>query len=130
MSDNQSMVNPNWSSKSILIVEDDKFNAFIIVSFIQKTQAKFEVADTGEKAVELALLNKPDLILMDIKLPCINGLEATRQIKSVLPNTTIIAQTAYATESDRDEAFKAGCSDFITKPIREQKLISIISKYF
>lgn len=130
MSDNQNIVNPNWSSKSILIVEDDKFNTLIIVNFIQKTQIKIEVVDTGEKAVELALLNKPDLILMDIKLPGIDGLEATRQIRKNLPDAIIIAQTAFATESDRDRALAAGCNDFISKPIKSEKLIQTIFKYF
>lgn len=121
--------NLNWSSKSILIVEDDKFNAIIISNFIQKTQVKYQIAETGEIAVDMALANKPDIILMDIKLPGIDGLEATRQIKKVYPNIIIIAQTAFATEDDKEIALKTGCNDFIPKPIRYEKLIDIISKY-
>lgn len=130
MSDKQEVSNVNWSNKNILIVEDDKFNATIIVSFIQKTKASFQVADTGEKAVEMAISLNPEIILMDIKLPGIDGLEATRQIRKSLPNVVIIAQTAFATENDRNEALNAGCTDFIPKPIRYDKLIAVISKYF
>ncbi len=127
---NENVINVNWSDKSILIVEDDKFNAFIIVSFLQKSQVKFQIAETGEKAVEMALNKKPDLILMDIKLPGIDGLEATRQIKMVYQNLPIIAQTAYATENDKDNAIAAGCNDFISKPINSNVLIQIMAKYF
>jgi len=120
----------NWSSKSILIVEDDKFNAYIIENFLKSTSIRIAIATTGEKAVEMANSSKPDLILMDIKLPGINGIEATRQIKQFLPDVVIIAQTAFATDTDKQEALDAGCIDFISKPIRVSNLLSTISKYF
>jgi two-component system, cell cycle response regulator DivK len=129
MNNNQDISNLNWSNKSILIVEDDRFNAIIISNFIEKTQAKYQVATTGEMAVEMALSLNPDVILMDIKLPDINGLEATRQIKKVLPNIIIIAQTAFGTETDKDNALEAGCNDFISKPLKMNTLLSTISKY-
>jgi len=121
-------LNVNWSNKSILIVEDDRFNAIIIANFIQKTHASYQIAGTGEKAVEMANTMNPDVILMDIKLPGIDGLEATRLIRKTLPNAIIIAQTAFATENDKDEALSAGCNDFISKPLRYEKLVAIISK--
>ncbi len=117
------------SNKSVLIVEDDKFNAFIIENFLKVTKIKVQIAGTGELAVELANSLKPDLILMDIKLPGINGLEATRSIKKTQPSIIIIAQTAFATDSDKQEALDAGCDDFISKPIKVNVLLSIISKY-
>ena len=117
------------SNKSILIVEDDKFNAYIIENFLKVTNIKVQIAGTGELAIELANSMKPDLILMDIKLPGINGLEATRSIKKTQPNIIIIAQTAFATDSDKQEALDAGCNDFISKPIKVNVLLSAIYKY-
>jgi len=129
MNENKSSLAPDWSSKAILIVEDDKFNAIIITNFIQKTKAKYQVASTGEMAIEMALAIKPDIILMDVKLPNMSGLEATIEIRKTLPDIKIIAQTAYSTEADKELALQAGCNDFIPKPIRYEKLIDIISKY-
>jgi len=120
----------DWSSKTILIVEDDKLNAYVFENLLKKTKAKTILAATGEKAVEMAISLKPDLILMDIKLPGIDGMEATRQIKTFSPNVIIIAQTAFATESDKEEILNSGCDDFIAKPIRYEKLIATIGKYF
>lgn len=127
MEDNLSKI--NWIDKSILIVEDDKFNAYIIENLLKTTNIKVQVASTGESAVSMANSMNPDIILMDIKLPGINGLEAAQRIKKMLPSTIIIAQTAFATENDRDEALKSGCNDFISKPIKARTLISTISKY-
>jgi len=121
--------NPNWGDKTILIVEDDKFNAIIITNFIEKTHANYKIAYSGQNAIDLANDLNPDVILMDIKLPDINGLEVTRKIKEKLPNAIVIAQTAYVSDSDKQNAFDAGCSDVIFKPIRYDNLIATISKY-
>lgn len=129
MNENKSTLTPNWSDKTILIVEDDKFNVIIIANFIQKTKAKYQVASTGEMAIEMALALKPDIVLMDVKLPNISGYEAAIEIRKTLPDIKIIAQTAYSTENDKDLALQAGCIDFISKPIRFEKLIEVVSKY-
>lgn len=130
MNSNQNISNIDWSSKSILIVEDDKFNAYIIESFLKNTKVKLQIATTGEKAVEMAGAMKPDLILMDIKLPGLDGKEAAHLIKQFLPNVIVIAQTAFATDSDKQETLSSGCDDFISKPIKANILLSTISKYF
>lgn len=119
----------DWTGKSILIVEDDKFIAYIIEGFLKKTNANLFIASTGEEAVKIALDIKPTLILMDIKLPGISGIAATKKIKETLPNTIIIAQTAFVTDSDKELAIESGCNDFLAKPILQEKLISILSKY-
>jgi CheY-like chemotaxis protein len=119
----------DWNDKTILIVEDDKFNSIIIQNFLSKTKAKLIAAYSGEQAVELALEHNPDIILMDIKLPGISGHEATRKIKELLPNAIIIAQTAFVTDADRSEALESGCSDFLTKPLSSDKIINAIEKY-
>ncbi|QKG79945.1 response regulator [Tenuifilum thalassicum] len=119
----------DWNDKTILIVEDDKFNSLIIKNFLSKTKAKLITAFNGEQAVELAREHKPDIILMDIKLPGISGHEATRKIKEFLPNAIIIAQTAFVTDADRNEALESGCSDFLTKPLSSDKIINAIEKF-
>ncbi|MGE0088603.1 MAG: response regulator [Bacteroidales bacterium] len=119
----------DWKNKTILIVEDDKFIAFIIEGFLKGTGANLIFASTGEKAIEMALAFSPNLILMDIKLPGINGLETTRIIKKTLPDTIILAQTAYASDADKQLAFDSGCSDFLAKPILREKLLNKIESF-
>jgi|YelNatPaOPRAMG01_1025707.scaffolds.fasta_scaffold437640_1 CheY-like chemotaxis protein len=119
----------DWSNKTILVVEDDKFNSLIIQNFLSKTKAKVVTAINGEQAIEQARANNPDFILMDLKMPGMNGFEATRKIKEFLPNTVVIAQTAFVTDADREEAFNAGCSEFITKPLSSDKIYSAIEKF-
>ncbi|HBI82069.1 MAG TPA: hypothetical protein DDY04_09045 [Bacteroidales bacterium] len=120
---------PNWSGKIILVVEDDKFTSFIIQNFLQKTQATIYSASNGEQAVELALKHQPDVILMDIKMPGISGIEATQRIREYMPNTIIIAQTAFVSETDKANAINAGCNEFITKPLSSEKVLGTIARY-
>ena len=117
------------SNKTILVVEDDKFTSLIIQNFLAKTKAKIVTAYNGEQAVEQARAHNPDLIFMDIKLPGISGYEANRRIKEFLPNTIIIAQTAFVTDADRAEALDSGCSDFLTKPLSSDKIYRTLYKF-
>jgi CheY-like chemotaxis protein len=119
----------DWSNKTILVVEDDKFTSIIIQNFLSKTRAKVVTAFNGEQAVEQARNHNPDFILMDLKMPGMNGFEATRKIKEFLPNTVVIAQTAFITDADKEEAFNAGCSEFITKPLSSDKIFNAIDKF-
>lgn len=119
----------DWSEKTILVVEDDKFTSIIIQNFLAKTHAKVITAFTGEQAVDAAQAHNPDIILMDLKLPGMSGHEATRKIKEFLPNTIIIAQTAFVTDADKTEAINAGCSDFLTKPLSSEKIYSTIERF-
>jgi len=118
------------SNKTILVVEDDKFTSLIIQNFLSKTKANIVTAFNGEQAVEQARVHNPDLIFMDLKLPGMSGHEATRRIKEFLPNTIIIAQTAFVTDADRAEALNSGCSDFLTKPLSSEKIYRTIEKFF
>ena len=117
------------SNKTILVVEYDKFTSLIIQNFLAKTKAKIVTAYNGEQAVEQARAHNPDLIFMDLKLPGISGHEATRRIKEFLPNTIIIAQTAFVTDADRAEALDSGCSDFLTKPLSSDKIYRTLYKF-
>ena len=114
--------------KRILVAEDNDSN-YILMNYILKKHYDYFRARNGQEAVELTESEKPDLILMDIKMPVMDGLEATRQIKAKSPDLPIIALTANAFDSDRHAAFEAGCNDFISKPVNAEKCLQTIAKY-
>ena len=86
-------------------------------------------AENGIEAIKLCSNNNIKLVLMDIQMPIMNGIEATKEIKKIRPNLPIIAQSAYSTTVNIDDAINAGCIDFLPKPINEKDLIDIIKKY-
>jgi CheY-like chemotaxis protein/nitrogen-specific signal transduction histidine kinase len=114
----------------ILIVEDDEISYSLLSRTIQKISKEVLHAMTGVEAVE-ACRNNPDLdlVLMDIRMPQMNGLEATHQIRRFNKDVIIIAQTAYAFDSDSEKAIEAGCNDYISKPINKTLLYEAIKKY-
>jgi len=117
--------------KRILVVEDNETNIYLISFILRKNDYEVTEARTGEEGVELAIKEKPDLIIMDIQLPGIDGLEATRKIRESEADDTIpiIALTSYAMTGDRERALKAGCTGYIEKPINPDTFISEIKKY-
>ena len=119
----------NWSGKTVLIVEDDRFNALILENFVKPTGIGVLVAATGELSVEMARNNRVDIILMDIKLPGITGIEATHQIREFNTTVPIIAQTAYATDTDKESAITEGCNGFISKPINRLELLRLMGEF-
>ena len=121
----------NWKSKTILIAEDEQVNYNLLISILSPTNVKILAAKSGRAAIELCKSNKGiDLILMDMKMPDIDGFEATRQIKRIDENIPIIAQTAYAMSTDEENCLKAGCIDYIPKPLRIDDLLSKIDRIF
>ncbi len=117
--------------KNILVVEDNENNLYLISFILEKMGHKVIAAKTGEQGVELALNDRPDLILMDIQLPGINGLEATRRIRAskTAGDVPIIALTSYALVGDREQVLSAGCTGYIEKPINPQKIMGEIERY-
>lgn len=117
--------------KKILIIEDNENNLYLTKFILEKNGYATIVASSGYGGVKKAIEEKPDLILMDIQLPDINGLEATKMIReSSLDNSIpIIALTSYAMAGDRDKALKAGCTGYIEKPIDPEKFIYQIMEY-
>ena len=87
-------------------------------------------AENGTQAIEKTKKCKPDLILTDIAMPEMDGIETTQQLKELFPEIKIIAQTAYGLAGDREIALEAGCNDYIAKPISKTKLLELIQKYF
>jgi len=121
----------NFISKSILIVEDEEVNQFFFEKALKKTKANLFFVTDGIEAINMIKENnKIDVVLMDVRLPRMNGFEATSKIKEIKPELPIIIQTAYDMNCAMEEAIKSGCDDFITKPIDLQTLFSILQKHF
>ncbi|MDP2721771.1 MAG: ATP-binding protein [Bacteroidales bacterium] len=122
----------NTSKKlKILVVEDDETANLHLAILLEHISNEILHAVSGDHAVEICK-NHPDvdLILMDIKMPVMNGFEATRQIREFNKDVIIIAQTAYALEGDREKTFAVGCDDYITKPLQQNELMMLIKKHF
>ena len=118
-------------NKSILVIEDHEDNRRILRDLL--TNAGYEVIEvaTGEEGVVSAETNRPDLILMDIQLPGLDGYEATRRIKAnpALQHIPVIAVTSYGMSGDDAKAFEAGCHAYVAKPFSPQKLLTKIREY-
>jgi PAS domain S-box-containing protein len=120
----------NWEDKMILLVEDEEENALFISLALRSTGIKILRAHNGKEAIELSNLHRDiSLVLMDIRLPDMDGLTITRQIKSNRPELTIIAVTAYAFAGDREKCTHAGCNEYLTKPLRKDHLLEALKKY-
>ncbi|HKK68909.1 MAG TPA: response regulator, partial [Bacteroidales bacterium] len=116
---------------NLLIADDDHDAIYLIKTVLKDYTAKVLQAANGDEAITLCREN-PDvnLILMDIKMPQTDGLQATREIRKFNETITIIAQTAFATFEDKEKAMAAGCTDYISKPINNRKLIQMINNYY
>jgi len=126
----ENKVDTKTSGLKILITEDDENSIRFIAVTVKKFSKEVLYASTGVEAVEVCRNNTDvDLVLMDIKMPVMNGYETTRQIRQFNKDVIIIAQTSYALVGDREKAIEAGCNDYITKPINKDKLLSLIQKY-
>ena len=124
------MTTYDWKDKTILIVEDNELNSKLLQRMIEPTGAGMIFAKDGKPAIEACRDNPDiDLVLMDIQMPEMDGYEATREIKSILPGLPIIAQTAYAMADEKNKIMEAGCDDYLSKPIRQKDLFQILGKY-
>ena len=122
--------NYDFRKLKILIAEDDEVSEKLIDSYIKMFGTEVLKARTGVEAVEACRDNPDiDLILMDIRMPEMDGYEAIQQIRQFNKDVVIIAQTAYGLLGDREKAIKAGCNDYISKPINKDKLLSTIQKH-
>ncbi|NJK93892.1 MAG: response regulator, partial [Bacteroidales bacterium] len=119
-----------FAGKTILLVEDDVFNAEYMTEVLEPTGVSIIHTLYGKEAVNIATNQNIDLILMDIRLPDIDGYIVTQAIRKLKPHSIIIAQTAYAAAEDMEKSIKAGCNDYISKPVKRELLLSILEKYF
>jgi two-component system, cell cycle response regulator DivK len=119
----------NWKDKKILIAEDEETNFILLEEYLEITQVQIVRAHDGLQVVELSKVGNYDLILMDIKMPKLTGYEAVKRIREIDKTTPIIAQTAYAMLGDKEKSLMAGCNDYLSKPISENKFLKILAKY-
>lgn len=120
----------NWEGKHILIVEDDTYNGELIKEFLLFTKANYTLITNGLDAIIAYQKNqKFDVVLMDVQLPDIDGYEVTKQIVKINPQAIVIAQTAYAAQTDKMRAIECGCKDYISKPINRHKLLKLLDTY-
>lgn len=113
-----------------MVVEDEELNVMYVKRIFKQDNFNLLFARNGELAVEIVDQTPAiDLILMDIKMPVMDGLEATRLIKESKPDIPVIAVTAYATSDDRHAALSAGCDDYISKPFVAKDLMEIVRKF-
>ena len=112
----------------ILLVEDNEMNRDMLSRRLERRGFQVVIAVDGKQGVDLAQSETPDLILMDMSLPIIDGWEATRQLKAMeaMKSVPIIALTAHAMSGDREKALEAGCNDYDTKPIELPRLLGKI----
>ena len=124
-------LNHHLKKLKILIAEDDEVSLELIQYFVGSIGEEILIARNGFEAIELCRNNQDiDLILIDIKMPGMDGLEATRQIRQFNPGVIIIAQTAYAFNEDKEKAIAVGCNDYISKPLNQNILLGLIKKHF
>jgi two-component system, cell cycle response regulator DivK len=114
--------------KTILIVEDTELNIDLLTQILEDDYSLI-VAKDGAQGVSMAQEKGPDLILMDISLPVMDGYEATRRIRHTLASTPIIGLSAHAMTGDAIRAKEAGCNDYLTKPVDEDILLKKIKEY-
>jgi two-component system cell cycle response regulator DivK len=115
---------------NILIAEDEEYNYLFISEILSEYNVNVWRAYNGKMAVDLCASNSQiNLVLMDVRMPVMDGYEATKKIKKLRPGLPIIAQTAFAMESDRKQAIDEGFDDYISKPVCHELLIDLIVKY-
>lgn len=114
--------------KTILVVEDTELNIDLIVQLLEDDY-NILIARDGEEGVAVALDKHPDLILMDISLPIVDGYEATRRLREKAVTVPIIGLSAHAMDGDAQKAIKSGCDDYLTKPLKDELLFDMLKKH-
>lgn len=121
---------PDWNGKFILIAEDEELNWLFIKELLKGSNARLLWAKNGLEALEMMEQNqKVDLVLMDLKMPVLDGHEAIKIMKSNYKDTPIIAQTAHALEEEKQEILNSGCDAYLIKPLNIHKLVSVMENF-
>ena len=118
--------------KTILIIEDNQLNMKLVKTLLQIEKHQVLEAGSAENGLEIAKERLPDLILMDLQLPGMNGLEATRIIKEdpEMTNIPVVALTSFAMKGDEEKAINAGCEGYITKPIDTREFTKSLAQFY
>ena len=121
----------NWKEKTIVVVDDTEINFVLIKTQLRKTNANIVWLKNGQEAIEyIRGQRKVDLLLMDIRMPIVDGIQATKRIKQIAPDVPIIIQTASVMGDGYEDISSSNCDDAIFKPILPANLIEIINKQF
>ncbi len=117
-------------AKRILVVEDNPLNRYLVTFLLEQQGYEMLVAEDGAQALEMLESDIPDLILMDMQLPKVDGYEATRRIKTDgrFSSIPLVALTAHSMPRDRQRAVDAGCDEFVTKPVDGDGLLALVGK--
>jgi len=118
-------------TRKVLIVEDNELNMKLFEDLLEVNKCEVFKATDGRDVLDIAHKNKPDLILMDIQLPEVSGLEVTAWLKSdeALKHIPVIAVTAFAMKGDEEKMIEGGCQDYISKPISLTEFMRVVNKY-
>lgn len=119
------------TGKRILVVEDNEINLKMILDMLSIHDHRVAVARNGAEAIEMARQHKPELVLMDIRMPVMGGLEATQKIRAIpeFANVPIIALTASTGSEEEDKQISIGCTEHLAKPIQTKELFAVLGKY-
>jgi len=126
--ENNRTIIPDWHEKFILVVEDEDDNYIYLYEVLKRTKAVLVRADCGRKALDAMRKYRFDLVLMDIKLPDVDGYQVTRELRKIDNEVPVIAQTAYAMRDEQKKCIEAGCNDYISKPYNPETFISLLIK--
>jgi two-component system, cell cycle response regulator DivK len=119
-------------TRKILIIEDNEQNLYLFTFILEKHGYRVETAQDGETGIEMAVRIKPDLILLDVQLPAMDGYAVARHLRSNpdLAQTPIVAVTSYAMVGDREKALESGCTGYIEKPINPDTFVTQVEEHF
>jgi CheY-like chemotaxis protein len=121
----------DFSNRVILVVEDNHISFKLISAVLSQVQATVVHATNGRQAIDLCASEKHfDMVLMDVQMPEVNGLEATREIKRMRPDLVVVATTANAYAEDELACMKAGCDAFIPKPLNFKNMFELMQSFF
>ena len=120
----------DWTGKTILVADDIHINFLLLEAILEKTNVELIWAKNGREAVEMCHNHEfIDLILMDLEMPEMNGIQATREIKKFRNSVPIVAQTAYEAFFNEDEILQAGCCQIISKPMMSDMILNTVARY-
>lgn len=122
-------MSPSESTMRILLVEDEPINQKVVQLMLDNMGYRYDSADSGQAALELAKVNHYDLILLDIQLPDINGVVVTQQLRSLGITTPIVATTAYSFDDELQSFYDSGINDVLLKPFRQEQIVQLIRKW-
>jgi two-component system, cell cycle response regulator DivK len=120
---------PDLKGKHILIAEDDVVNYKLLESFLKKTNANIYWAKNGVEAVDFSIKQELDMVLMDIRMPEMDGISATKLIRKYYPDLPIVAQTAYTSKEDIENIMQSSINEYMAKPIDSTELMNVLKKY-